>query len=667
MTAWEPSPARPFDRTDLYIAIAVFLLSWITAAWYLPVFRAGGGRAEFYQTEFAPAVMSGCGRGYVTPAVGSRPASLTAFLNRETGTFDCADLPASIQPSGLSMMQGAFRYQMMLAALVWRVRGVSWNAVDIVLSLLFAAGLTAGYVALRFVAGRTLSIAGTLLWLLSPMHLGNLPHLRDYSKTPFFIATLIAMGFVVRERGAARLALAGAVFGLVIGIGFGMRTDVILNLAPFLLVLFVAGARGPREDLPAKCACAVSALLLFTMTAWPILRAYVESEGVAHVGILGLTTPFDEPLGIRPAPYDFGYVYNDSFAASEVRGDWTRMELHTTAALRAEVPYAKAARAYYLKLAAAFPGDFLTRMTGSVVQTLNLPFSITYGRFPMGTTGVIARVGEWRTRFMLRLIGTGPLVVFALMVIVGTSRLRDGVVTFALILFWAAYPFVQFHGRHTFHLEFLVIAAFIALLSLTARSAVAIWNRQRPSLLQVVRAGALALGLVVASILTISLARAVQHLDVRSLLDAYDRAQAQPLSSAATLFEAGTGTQLQQAMIRLDADCEAPVNITVRYAPSKDYDFTRLLTVPARSRTFVPVYSATLANGTGSRFTGVEGASCVRMSRVTGIDHLLWLDATLTPDRAARPLHQRVYIGTAIPTPIWLRLARWWPGISNLG
>jgi len=64
---------------------------------------------------------------------------------------------------------------------------------------------------------------------------------------------------------------------------------------------------------------------------------------------------------------------------------------------------------------------------------------------------------------------------------------------------------------------------------------------------------------------------------------------------------------------------------------------------------------------------GVEGASCVGMSRVTGIDHLLWLDATLTPDRAARPLHQRVYIGTAIPTPIWLRLARWWPGISNLG
>ena len=28
-----------------------------------------------------------------------------------------------------------------------------------------------------------------------------------------------------------------------------------------------------------------------------------------------VSTPFDEPLGIRRAPYDFGYVYNDSFVA----------------------------------------------------------------------------------------------------------------------------------------------------------------------------------------------------------------------------------------------------------------------------------------------------------------------------------------------------------------
>ena len=57
------------------------------------------------------------------------------------------------------------------------------------LSALFAASLAAGYIALRLVAGPVLSIIGVLLWLGSPMHLGNLPHLRDYSKTPFFVVS----------------------------------------------------------------------------------------------------------------------------------------------------------------------------------------------------------------------------------------------------------------------------------------------------------------------------------------------------------------------------------------------------------------------------------------------------------------------------------------------
>src|SRR5205814_5697538 len=67
-----------------------------------------------------------------------------------------------------------------------------------------------------------------------------------------------------------------------------------------------------------------------------------------------------------------------------------------------------------------------------------------------------------------------------LVVIVGLSRLRGAAVGVALLLFWTAYPFFQFHGRHTFHLEFLVIAGFMALLSLLARSAMSM-TRDRKS------------------------------------------------------------------------------------------------------------------------------------------------------------------------------------------
>jgi hypothetical protein len=465
-TAWEPSPVRPLRRPDLYIAVAVFVISWITSAFYLPAFRAGGGQALFYQEEFAPAVMSACGHGYVNvnPADGGAPPSLQAFLERRADTFNCADLPPKLSTIPLSTMQAAFRYLMLSASLVWRLRGVSWTAIDTVLSALFALSLTGGYVALRLVSGPVLSVIGTLLWLGSPMHLGNLPHLRDYSKAPFFIAMLVAMGIVVRERRPLRLLLAGALFGLAQGIGFGMRTDVILNFAPFLLVLFAAGAGRLRDAIPAKSACAAAALLTFVVVAWPIFGAYGGGEGLAHSGLLGLTTEFDEPLGVRRAPYDFGYIYDDNVMRAEVNGDWARLHLRTTSIAPSAAAYPEISRAYYLKLAATFPGDFLTRMTGAVLQTLNLPFSVTYGRAPAGATGILGRLSEWRTRLMLSLIGSGPLVAFALLLIVGLSNLRDEAVGVALLLFWTAYPFFQFHGRHTFHLEFLVIAGFMALL-----------------------------------------------------------------------------------------------------------------------------------------------------------------------------------------------------------
>jgi hypothetical protein len=666
--AWQPSPVRPLSRSDLYIALAVFVLSWVASAFYLPAFRAGGGRAEFYQEEFAPAVMSACGRGYVSPAAASTPPSLQAFLERRAGAFNCADLPATMSTLPLTTMQAAFRYLMLSTSLVWRIRGVSWNAIDTLLSALFAISITGGYVALRLVSGPILSVFGTLLWLGSPMHLGNLPHLRDYSKASFFIVMLVVIAIVSRERRPSRLLLAGALFGVAQGIGFGMRTDVILNFAPFLLVLFAAGAGAIGDAIPAKAACAVAAFVAFAVVAWPLLGGYGGSEGLAHVGILGLTTPFDEPLGIRQAPYDFGYIYNDSFARAEVTGHWGRTQFGTTSIAPSAPAYAAASRAYYVKLATTFPGDFLTRMTGSVIQTLNLPFSVTYGRAPDGATGILGRLSEWRTLLMLSLIGTGPLVAFVLLVIVGASNIRDAAVGMVLLLFWTAYPFIQFHGRHTFHLEFMVIAGFMAMFSLIARGALRMAQGSFPRPWHVARAAGLvaALGVVWAAVLLTG--RAVQTPQARALLSAYEQAAVEPLAPEARLFDPpGREARVQQTMIVVEASCPQAVVVSVRYQAPKDFDFTRPMTLPAKARAFLPVYAMDLPSGEPSRFTGVEGPACIHVSRIRGIDQLLWIDATLTPDWASAPAYQRVYLGTAFPVRVWLKIAHWWPSFTNLG
>ncbi len=697
-TAWQPVPPRAFGRPDAYIAIALFVFSWLIAAFYLPAFRAGGGTPQFYQADFGPAVMSACGRGYVNVDAQTIPP-LAAFLDTRVNTFACSDLPTQPPPAQLGLLPSVCRYLMLATAGVWRVTGVSWTSVDILLSAMFATAIAGGFLALRFAAGRTLAIVGSLLWAVSPMHLANLPHLRDYSKTPFFILTALAVAIVISERRTLWLLVCAVVFGAVQGLGFGMRTDTILNFVPFLVALFAAGPRALSDQLAAKIASAVAALAVFTLVAYPIFGIYGSSDGLSKIALLGLTTPFDQPLSVRPAPYNFGGLYNDSYVASVVYGDWTRAHADSRDAEPIGAAFAKASRDYAVRLVSMFPGDMLTRVTGSVVQTLNLPFSIAYGSAPTGVTNrLLTWLADLRLKLMLALIGSGPAVAGLLIVLIASSRLRDGLVAFGLLIFLTAYPVIQFHGRHTFHLEFLVIAAFVWLASLAFRSGRQIVGGRWPSALAVVRATGLVAGLIAVSVLVVVSARLVQIPQARGLLDRYDHAPADALTLtaaheadgqtllSAAVFDAADGRHVQQVLLVADvsaASCaHTPAELTLRYLqdgnrPPVDYDFSTRVTLPATqrggaaTRVFFSAYAVDLGQGNSARFSGIDvadaGAACVRLSRVRGVDDAIWLDTTLAPDWRQQPLYQRLYLGPVFPERVWLKIAHWWPAFAALG
>ncbi len=698
-TAWQPAPAREFGRPDAYIAIALFVFSWLIASLYLPAFRAGGGTPQFYQSDFGPAVMSACGRGFVNVDARTIPP-LAAFLDTRVNTFACSDLPARPAPAQLGLLPSVCRYLMLATAGVWRVTGVSWTSVDILLSAMFATAIAGGFLALRFAAGRTLAIIGSLLWAVSPMHLANLPHLRDYSKTPFFILTALAVALVVSERRTLWLFVCGALFGAVQGIGFGMRTDAILNFVPFLVALFAAGPRALADQLAAKIASAVAALAVFALVAYPIFGIYGSSDGLSKIALLGLTTPFDQPLSVRAAPYNFGGLYNDSYVASVVYGDWTRAHAGARDAEPSGAAFAKASRDYAFRLASAFPGDMLTRVTGSVVQTLNLPFSIAYGSAPTGVTNrLLVWLADLRLRLMLALIGTGPAVAGLLIVLIACSRLRDGLVSFALLIFLTAYPVIQFHGRHTFHLEFLVIAAFVWLASLAFRAGRQVVSGHWPPALAIARGTGLVIGLIAVLVLIVVAARLVQVPQARGLFDRYEHASTDALTLtavhqangqtllSAAIFEAVDGRRVQQALLVADVSAalpcaHAPDELTIRYLqggnrPPVDYDFSTRVALPATrsgggaTRVFFPAYAIDLGQGNSARFAGVEvteaGASCVHLSRARGVDNAIWLDATLAPDWRQQPLYQRLYLGPVFPERVWLKIAHWWPAVAALG
>jgi hypothetical protein len=189
-----------------------------------------------------------------------------------------------------------------------------------------------------------------------------------------------------------------------------------------------------------------------------------------------------------------------------------------------------------------------------------------------------------------------------------------------------------------------------------------------PRPLPLVRAAGLVVALGVAWVAVLVSARAAQTPQARALLRGYEQAAVEPLAPGAALFDPpGRGVRVQQAMIAIDVSCTQPAVVSVRYQAPKDFDLTRPVALPAKARAFLPVYAIDAPNREPSRFVGVEGPACIHVSRVRGIDQLLWIDATLTPGWMDAPLYQRVYIGTAFPQRVWLKIAHWWPSFATLG
>jgi len=698
MTARTPA-ARANDGPrlhDIYIAAVVFLLVWGGCWSYLPAFRASGGRAMSYYQEFGPAVMLACGHGFVNPADGAVPA-LDAFLLERSASVDCRDVPREAPVLQLDNLQSASRYLLLAAAAVWRVAGVSWTALDNLAATMFAVTLTGAYVVMRFVLGRALALLGTFAWAISPMHLANVPHLRDYSKAPFFVLTALAIAAAIRSRTPKALIILGMCFGIVQGVGLGMRTDVGLNFVPFLLALFALGSGGMRINVSWKIAAATLAMLCFILVAWPVLATYSRPDGLGawHVSLLGLTTPFDSALNLRPAPYELGYLYDDSYVSTVVHAYWNRMHQSLPVSLQSAGLYHRACGEYYALLVSVFPGDFLTRAFGSTLHVLNLPFSISYGIVPSGVTNpVLTWLAGIRASLMLALSGIGPVAAAYLLLLIGIRDRFAAVVAFLLLAFWAAYPYLQFHGRHVFHLEILTIVVLLwdATLSWRMIAAVRLDPTAMPDGKRVVKSLAVVGALAGAAVASLGVARLVQKPKVRALLERYANAPEEQLNEARVLaartirlspsvFEpASPGIRVQHAMLVLEvADTCAPViPVHVRYESARmtAVDFSRDLVVRRdgshSSRLFIPVYSIEVGEGRWSRFASVEVpealAQCVRLFRARELERLpLLLDARLPEDWRARRMYQPLYLGSMLPERVWLRLARWWPTIAELG
>ena len=619
-------PQAGARRVDAFLPLVVVLLAIGASTFAFHGFRAHGGVPDFYQNTFETAVFAACGHGFgargtVEPG---QLRTLDEFLALKTDRFDCADLPRHLVLKPDSW-KGPGLYLFAATALVWRYAGVTWTVLDWVSIGLSAVTALVLYGLFRLVMGPRLAAAGATVMALSPLHLRNMPHLWDYAKAPFVLGALLILGLlVVRARRDALVIVLAAAFGSVVGVGYGFRADLAVLLPLGLLVVMAFLDGGPVKKLRRNALAAVVLVAAFGLAASPILRGLRSGGGCEyHVTLLGLTRPFTEALGLNPAPYEVGALYNDALMDLEI-GDYASRVLHQPPPSLCSIEYEQASSNLMFHTMALLPADMLVRAYASALtiatRGIVLDAAPSYARGGLATIyAALARVTTAMAPFGIW------IVALALTGLWGMDR-RIGGAAFVVGLFVAGYPALQFSPRHWFHLQFIPWWAAGLLIQST-------WRRggewPRHFILWAVSGPLVALVLLWGSLAVL---RAYQAHTVTAMMQEYLAAPTEPLATGRvvaadmatstvawkpdeyTLGAWHRGSDLLVLTLGGPA-CEAssPVPVTARYlADAPAHDITASVVVPAPprhgqpTRMYLPIFTLRDERATMLRFESIE-------------------------------------------------------------
>lgn len=622
----------------------VALVFAASAAWGTSYWNASwkAGRVpQFYQINFEPAVMIACHHGFVVSS--PQPQSLGAFLQLRTDTFACGDITPGIALGSAGIFQGAWRYLMFVVGFGWRWLGISWSGMGPLFGVFFGLTIAITYGIFRLAVGRWLALAGAIVFSVSTQHLVNLPHLRDYSKAPFTLALIFLLGLLVTRRFNRAMTVGlSALYGLVLGVGYGFRTDLLADVLPILVVLFLFLDGGIRRHLRTKLAGAAAAALVFLIAAWPIFSAvYQKGGGQWHVVLLGLTTPFDAPLRIAPAPYDWGHAYADGMIYKTSLGYASRVQPASHDIAYGGHEYDVVTGAYLREIVSRFPADMVTRAFASSWRLAGLPFETFWPPLD-GFAPALYRV---RWTVLVHLQRGGSYLAAAAILAIAAYELRVGFFLLFCLLYFGGYPAIQFSDRHYFHFEFIGWWSLCVLIGALIHR-----PQGRPSVRR-----AVAFVVVAAAVVVVPLSglRIYQQRQVRGLMDEYITAPKTPISlgvqdSDGLYHVPGPSRLADVRFIEIDLNgwmCGARGQMIFRYDRNQPNDnYSRTIDIPVSAardvtRVFAPIYAAA--------FQGVEfrdsAPNCLAGAYWVDTDHRpLLLSATLAPEWQRRPLYQRL-------------------------
>ena len=586
-----------------------------------------------YLAPFSAPLMLACGKGLVEPVSREAPG-LNEFLQQRSLRFLPSQLPKDFPTTEPGDWVQQHRYFFYVVGIAWRVFGISWTVLKVLLILFFCSTVAIVYGLFRLGMNRCVSAMAAVLFMLSPVVLSQLPTGRDFCKAPFILAAILIMGHLAKTPlKMPRLLALSALLGLVQGIGLGFRHDVIICLPPSVLVLALCTFEKPGVFLARRLTAIALMAASFLAAAWPVMSSYQSTGTPSTDLIMGMATVCDDNIGLRRASYQRVYTMHDSHVYAITTNAYAR---HVDRPIEPIPHESEAAGRYFLlEVAKTFPADLLTRAYAAVLFVIEGNGAASVLRYPL------------RAYLGLCLASSAILTLLLL----SRHSLRLGWITLLLALYFCGYISLQFQFRHCFHLAFVAIwsAGFLVdKLLFAARQLYKPAVRQKikdilrsprnawtPPLRRMIL-----FGIAAAALLLIPLyaARAYQYLKVGLLLEQYASADLEAMPSDQTplqdwvLFRP-TKRRPARSQVSMRADWPFQNEYWVaEFAPSAEkrpywllyetkegsaHDFSHVLRrdpagAPGEGTTkcFLPVYECSCASGVPgwagwTRFAGI--------------------------------------------------------------
>lgn len=685
---------------EFIICALLLVVSSIISFSEITNYRNLGYQPQFYQIYFEPAVSLACGKGftvhnppilfrnlyqtYLLNSPYNEDTPLYRFLSLKQEKLDCSELPTETNLQKDSP-QRLWYYLIASVGFLWKLTGISWATVDYLVSGLFALSIIFIYGIFRLGMGRIVALPFTLLICGSTLHLNFLPTLRDYAKAPFFLAIFLIMGYLIKTPiKASFLYLISSMLGLILGVGYGFRSDILVTFIPIVL-LFLFFLPGPIfSDLYKKLISLFILFSVFCIIALPIFTADLNTGSCEFDHSLqGLMTPFSKELKIGSSPiYEFGHHYNDFLSSALVAthgNNFLNLKLdnyinpNISTFSYCTPNYDLASFSLNRYLIALFPADILLRAYAAIKQILYLGFT-DWPITQMNPDNIIHNIYKSTRPLFCYLKSCGIFLFMTTTFLLFLFQFRVAIFFFLSVIFFASYPAVQFDSRHYFHLEFIslwLVGFLLYHLICFVQRKKSSFNFNKKFVKKSIMASSFILVFGFISLICLFIARKLQVNNLQNLISIYEAAPKKHLTKS--FIQSDNDSVLIQIdvlnqkpfysnyasgkMIMLEfggiAGCEGKnIAFSIEYDFSSEiashFNFSKndkslILSEQKSTLIFSPVFQHKFYNFKGIRIQKSDANCLKNVYEVTGLENYpVWLYIKLPPHWKQQALYQSI-------------------------